>query len=75
MPMKLGALIRSARLMNEELDVAGFLKCGAVYREGELIYPAGCIRSPDGSYDLPGYDNRWRPSDESPEFDASEVPF
>jgi hypothetical protein len=21
-----------------------FLKCGAVYREGELFYPVGCVR-------------------------------
>jgi hypothetical protein len=64
-PMSLGALIQCAKLTEQEVDIPGFLKCGAVYREKkngrDLIYPTGCIRSPDGSYDLPGYDNRYVP--------------
>jgi hypothetical protein len=57
-PMTLGALIQCAKLTEREVDVPGFLKCGAVYREkGEKgedhIYPAGCKRNSDGSYDLP----------------------
>jgi hypothetical protein len=66
-PMTLGALIHSARLVDEELDVAGFLKCGAVYLENGLIYPAGCKRRPDGSYD-PLYPP-------SKPLDDSELPF
>jgi hypothetical protein len=53
-PKTVGALAHSVRLGNEELDVAAFLTCGAVYREGDLIYPVGYVRRPDGSFFDPG---------------------
>jgi hypothetical protein len=52
-PMTLDALIQHARKSEPDPDVAGFLVCGAVYREGDLIYPVGCERKSDGSYELP----------------------
>jgi hypothetical protein len=55
----IGGLANFCRAHSEELDVPGFLKCGAVYRVGKNdVFPVGCIELPDGGFEMPKPDKQ-----------------